>query len=197
VACKFSRVERKVWRDELFCSLSGPKPNAQTLFLYLLTCDAQGAFPGLYVLRLSTAAEDLRWPLRGVKSSLAELEATGKVVYDTPTSTIWLPNAPRKRVDEVKFNSKNAKGWRNAWDDVPRSSVAQSAWYAAVGALVEAAGGNTEHDTVRAFSQGKPSWLSDPRIDPRIHLVTDQGKERREKNMTDQDQDRSDQEYAR
>jgi hypothetical protein len=101
MAAKWSRVERKVHRDEKVRKLSKPQPNARDLWMYLLTCDSQTAFPGLYVLRLTTAADDLEWPVEDTKEKLDEIITAGLAMFDPVTAVIWLPNAVRKRGDEA------------------------------------------------------------------------------------------------
>lgn len=161
MAAKYSKVERKVWRDEKFRELSAPPPNARDMWLYLLTCDSQDAFPGLYVLRLAVAADDLQWSVEDVRRVLAEIPSS-MVRWDERTSVVWLPNAIRRRVDEVGTNPKNAKGWRNAWDEVPACDLAREAFQVAAAALTEVGG----EATGRAFAARPPSWVGEPQLPP-------------------------------
>ena len=87
--------------------------------------------------------------------------------FDVQTDVIWLPKATRKRVDELRGNAKNAKGWRTAWDQVPQSTIAREAFWTAVAAIAEEYG-DESHATVRAFIAKTPAWVN-PRMDLRIH----------------------------
>lgn len=163
MAAKWSRVERKVHRDEKVRKLSKPPPNARDLWMYLLTCDSQTAFPGLYVLRVTTAADDLEWPVDDTKRMLDEVIAAGLAMFDPVTAVVWLPNAVRKRGDEA-LSKNTAKGWRNAWDELPACDLTRRAWLAAIDSIVEAAE-EAETDAqaaIKAFSARPPSWLGVP-----------------------------------
>lgn len=163
MAARYSKVERRIWRDEKFRKLS---ERGKTLWLYLLTNDAQDAFPGLYVLRMAVVADDLGWSPRIVQRELDDILKLGMARLDAATNVIWLPNAVRKRSDEIRGNEKNAKGWRTAWDQVPQSAVTREAFWAAVVALAEDFGGESSK-VVQVFTAKTPTWVH-PRINPRI-----------------------------
>ena len=154
MAARYSRVERKVWRDEKFRKLT---PRARMLWLYLLTCDAHGGFPGLFLLRLSSAAEDLSgdgfaWSVEQIRASFAEAEKLEMVRRDEPTGVVWLPNALRKH---DRMSVSNAKGWRSAWAELPDCELTRAAFRAAIDALNDE---ETPGPLVDAFSAKAPSW---------------------------------------
>lgn len=160
MAARYSKVERRVWRDDKVRSLSRSTPNARELWLYLLTCDSQDAFPGLYLMRPAVAADDLGWERADIVRLMAEIVRVGIAKYDEATSVVWLPNAPRKRVEELRNNPKNARGWRNAWDEMPECDLTREAFAAAVEALTDFADGDPNAPTVRAFAARPPRWLT-------------------------------------
>lgn len=166
MAARYSKVERRIWRDERFRLLS---ERGKLLWLYLLTNDAQDAFPGLFVFRMTTAGDDLGWSPRVVQTELDKILALGMARFDASTSLLWLPKASRKRVDELRGNAKNAKGWRTAWDQVPQCPIAREAFWTAVAAIAEEYGGD-DHATSRAFTTKTPPWVH-PRMDLRIHPI--------------------------
>jgi hypothetical protein len=168
MAAKYSKVERKVHRDEKVRTLSKPPPNGRDMWWYLLTCDSQTAFPGLFVLKLPAAADDLEWPLEDTRRVLQEVVDTGMAMFDPVTSVVWLPKAVGKRGDEA-LSRNTAKGWRNAWDEMPACDLTRHAWRAALEAI-QAAAEDSESDpepAVRAFSARPPSWLNEPPPPPK------------------------------
>lgn len=116
----YSRVQRRIWTDARFRKLSRPAPNARDLFLYLLTTPAATQIPGLVALGESAMAEDLEWPVAGLRKSLVELEQAGMVKVDRVARLLWLPNA-------IKHNpprsSDNVKGWAKFWRMLPECDL--------------------------------------------------------------------------
>lgn len=109
------RVEVDVWSSPSFRALSAPKPNAQTLWLWLLTCERTVIIPGVVVARPAVMADDLRWPRRGFDAALAELESAGMIEVDREaglvvlTRALLVDGAPR---DGAAPNGENAaKSW--------------------------------------------------------------------------------------
>jgi uncharacterized phage protein (TIGR02220 family) len=87
------RVEVDTWQSPDFLALSAPKPNAQTLWLWLLTCERTIIVPGVIVARPAVMADDLRWPLRAFERCLAEIEAAGMVEVDREVGLVVLSKA--------------------------------------------------------------------------------------------------------
>ena len=95
MARRWSAVTRTLWTDARFLGLSAPEPNAQTLWLYLLTGPHQGPIPGLLRVGQGALADDLGWGHPEVGACLAELSGAGLVVFCPRPAMIWLPNALR------------------------------------------------------------------------------------------------------
>ena len=87
------RVEVDTWQSHDFLALSAAKPNAQTLWLWLLTCERTIIIPGVIVARPAVMADDLRWPLRAFERCLAEIEAAGMVEIDREVGLVVLSKA--------------------------------------------------------------------------------------------------------
>ena len=77
---RYRKVDVRMWTDERFLKLTAAKPNAQTLWLYLLTTPHQTAIPGLLPLGAGTIGDDLDWSRNDVKKFLVELEDAGMIV---------------------------------------------------------------------------------------------------------------------
>lgn len=87
------RVEVDTWQSHDFLALSAAKPNAQTLWLWLLTCERTIIIPGVIVARPAVMADDLRWPLRAFERCLAEIEAAGMIEVDREVGLVVLSKA--------------------------------------------------------------------------------------------------------
>ena len=121
------RVEVDVWQSRDFRGLSAPKPNAQTLWLWLLTSERTTIVPGLVLSRPAVMADDLRWPLRGFNAALDELEAAGMVEVDREAGVVLLTRAllvDGKVRDGASPTSINAaKSWATTLLKLPPSPL--------------------------------------------------------------------------
>ena len=79
MAARYSKVERRIWRDERFRKLP---ERGKLLWLYLLTNDSQDAFPGLFVFRLTTPA-----PISGGHLGSFRPSSRGSSASGWPAST--------------------------------------------------------------------------------------------------------------
>jgi hypothetical protein len=116
----WSAVTRAMWTDKRFIGLSAAKPNAQTLWIYLLTNPHQTAIPGLFPLGAGTIGDDLEWPREEVKRCLKELEGAGMIEVSLRPALILLPNSIRHNQPS---NPNQIKGWRNGFDNLPETPL--------------------------------------------------------------------------
>ncbi len=89
----YRKVEPDVWSSDDFRALSAPKPNAQTLWLHLLTSPRTIAVPGVIVATPGVIADDLRWSRRGLDKALAEIVAAGMAEVDPDAGLVVLSKA--------------------------------------------------------------------------------------------------------
>lgn len=113
---RWSPVTRTMWTDDRFLSLTGPTPNAQTLWIYLLTNPHQIAIPGLMPLGAGAIADGLDWKRRDVEALLGELEEAGMIQICHRPALIFLPNSINHN---QPANPNQIKGWRNGFDNLP------------------------------------------------------------------------------
>lgn len=146
----YSKVSRRMWTDERFRALSAPKPNAQTLWQYLLTGQRCTSIPGLIAAGVLGLADDLNWPANATKKCLAEIEAAGMAVVDHAAKLIWLPNAVTKH--NMPANPSVVIGWAVPWKGLPECALRARA-ATAIRASLQA------EDTRRA-EDGKPGGLA-------------------------------------
>jgi hypothetical protein len=147
----YSRVDRGVWNSLDFRELSR---EARELWLYLLTCPSQNAFPGLFAVSLGTIAEDIDRTRDEVCAALAEIESRGMAKYDSKARVMWLPKAVLRRDDEAK-SPNNVKGWGNAIKSIPSCELRSEA-FATVRAFLEQLG-NSQSTEALGDPLGYPS----------------------------------------
>lgn len=121
---RYSKVSRRVWGSVDFRALSAPKPNAQTLWLRLLTGPELGIIPGLFEVRESGLAEALAWPLSAFRRCLQEITARGMATHDKAVGLMWVPRAIRHNPPD---NPNVILGWKVAWKDLPECSTKETA----------------------------------------------------------------------
>ena len=131
---RYSKVYRSMWADERFLALSAPTPNAQSLWMYILTGHHVSAVPGLWRFSLGQTAETLRWAYEDTLRCFDELTDAGMANYDRRAGTIWLPNAYR-------YNKPNATsvvdGWREPLAEIPECALKREAVVVLAGWLAE------------------------------------------------------------
>ncbi len=94
MSSRYKPVFTQVWGDERFRALSAAPPNAQTLWLYLLTGPHLQCTPGITAEPLEAIAARLGWPLDATLTCFAELEAVGMAQVDRATHVLVVPRAP-------------------------------------------------------------------------------------------------------
>ena len=122
---RYRKVYVRIWGDEKFRALSQPQPNAQTLWLYLLTGEHTSAIPGLFRSGESSLAEALGWPLKGFREAFAEVFHKGMARADWKARLVLLPKA-------VSYNPPESpnvvKAWRAAFDEMPECPLKREAF---------------------------------------------------------------------
>lgn len=113
---RYSRVSRRMWRDEKFRALSAPKPCARYLWLFLLTGTHCTAIPGLFSIGEAALAEELGWPVAATRSALEEIERGGMARVDRVARLVWLPNA---LAHNPPASPNVVVGWRTPWSELP------------------------------------------------------------------------------
>lgn len=117
---QYSKIQRSMWGDAKFCALSAPPPNAQTLWVYLLSGQHNTTVPGLVRVRLSALAEERGWDVEPTRVVFEEILAAGMAHYDSKTGVLWLPNA----LHHNEPQSPNVvAGWRNALALIPECEL--------------------------------------------------------------------------
>lgn len=131
---RYRKLSTRLWADERFRRLSGPQPNAQSLFIYLMTGPHTSNIPGLFVAGEASLAEALGWPVEGFRKAFRELFAEGfgeghtypLVAADLDARLIFLPRAIRHNPPE---NPNVVKSWKEHWAELPECGLKDAAWH--------------------------------------------------------------------
>lgn len=117
---RYRKVATRMWGDERFRQLSAPKPNGQTLWVYLLTGPHTTAIPGLFSAGESSLAEAIGWPQAAFRRCFTEIVDQGMALADWKARVIWIPKA-------VLYNAPESpnviKAWRAASDQIPECDL--------------------------------------------------------------------------
>ncbi len=130
---RYRKVSTRIWADDRFMRLSTPQPNAQSLFLYLLTGPHTTCIPGVIVAGEASLAEALGWPMEGFREAFRELLSEGfreghahpLAMADPKARLIFLPKA----VIHNQPESPNViKSWKTQWSEVPECDLRATIW---------------------------------------------------------------------
>ncbi len=120
----FSKVSRRMWADEKFCSLSAPPPNARDLWMYLLTGPHNTAIPGVFQLGELALAEALDWDPEPTRACLQEILVKNMIRFDRKRRLFWLPNGLHHNLPR---SPKQVLGWANSWRLLPECDLLREA----------------------------------------------------------------------
>jgi uncharacterized phage protein (TIGR02220 family) len=123
MASWYRKVDVRMWGDRKFRGLSKPQPNAQTLFLYLLTGPHTEGLAGLAMAGERGLAEGLGWDLEAFRYALAEALAEGMVLADWEARVVFVPNAIRYNKPE---SVNVVKSWVKIFDKIPESVLKEN-----------------------------------------------------------------------
>lgn len=117
---RYRKVHVKVWSDEKFRALSPPAPNAQTLWIYLLTGPHTTILPGLFQAGEAQLAERLGWNLNAFRRCFREILDQGMAIAEWSSHLVWLPHGLEYGEPD---NPNQAKGWALALDELPECQL--------------------------------------------------------------------------
>lgn len=147
---RYSNVERRVWNDGWFQSLSKIPPCGQGLWLYLLTTPTLQVLPGLIVDGEAGMAEKLGWSLEGFRKAFGEVFAEGRAEADWKARLVVVTNAVRCNEPE---SPNVVRSWRHQWLEVPECSLKVS-YYRKLKAFCEGLG--------KGYAQAFAEAIEDP-----------------------------------
>lgn len=155
---RYRKIDVRIWSDERFRRLSPAKPNAQTLWFFLLTNRFTTNIPGLYSAGEAALAEEMGWPLAGFRKAFAEIYREGMAEADWIARVVWVPKAIRYHEPE----SPNViKGWRVAFDEIPDCALKGKA-VAFMGAFAQTLPEGFAKAFLEAFANGSGESFRQP-----------------------------------
>ena len=117
---RYRKLDPRMWGDRKFRELSEPQPNAQTLWVYLLSGPHTCRLPGLSNVGRAELAEALGWPQEAFDKAFQELTDRGMVKADWKARVVFIPNA-------LKYNAPNSTnalgGWHKDWLQIPECEL--------------------------------------------------------------------------
>lgn len=142
------------WGDAKFCRLSAPQPNAQTLWLYLLTGPETTNMPGVLRVGRAALAEALGWSLEDLVRCSDEIEGQGMLKADWAKRIVWMPNALKH---SYSLAPDNVRAFRKPMDSLPDCPL-KIAIYEGVEAFLqgEANRNPKQRNTLQAFLESVP-----------------------------------------
>lgn len=116
----YRRIYVRMWADRRFLALTRPQPNAQSLWVYLLTGKHTCRIPGVVLANRAELAAALHWPLQTFGVTFAELSREGLVVAmpegPMEPSLMWVPSGPKNNKPD---NQNHVAGWAKSWPQLP------------------------------------------------------------------------------
>ena len=122
---RYSKVSRRIWRDEKFRRMTPLQPSGQALFLWLLCCPMLDCLPGLIPLGEAAIAEELGWSLEAFREAFGEAFREGLVEADWKARLVWVPNALKHNRPE---SPNVVRSWSSAWDLMPECELKDRAF---------------------------------------------------------------------
>jgi len=124
----YRKIETRIWADPRLRQLSKPKPNAQTLWLHLLSGPHTRQIPGLSCVGPKQLCEQLDWPTSGGMKAFYrafnELVEEGMVQADWENRVVFVPEA-------IKFDQPTSpniiKSWLRSLQEIPECHVKHAA----------------------------------------------------------------------
>lgn len=131
---RYRKISVRMWGDEKFCMLSRPQPNAQTLWIYLLTAPETTTVPGVFTIGEAGMAEALRWNLKAFRRAFTEIVDAGMVLADWGARLVWVPKA---YIHNPPESPNVASAWRASFGELPECRLKRLAEVALTEFLTE------------------------------------------------------------
>jgi hypothetical protein len=120
---RYQHVQVRTWSDKKFRELSAPPPNAQTLWMFLLTGEYTTKIPGVIAnVGRAGMAEFLEWPLDAFDRCFTEIVDKEMAVADWRNRLIYLPSA-FKQTDQHPRSTSTVVTWRKVLNNLPECEL--------------------------------------------------------------------------
>ena len=150
---RYKKISVRMYADSRFIGLSRPQPNAQYLWIYLLTGPHTTSVPGLFAAGEAALSEALDWPLKGFQKAFQELFGKGMAKADWKARVVWIPNAFKYNVPE---SPNVVKSWSGLLSEIPECSLKTEA-IKQLKAYIEGMGKGFQDAFEKAYSKAMPN----------------------------------------
>lgn len=121
---RYRKIDPRMWSDAKFRRLSAAPANAQTLFIWLLTCPCSSSVPGLIRARPGGIADDLGWTKEALLEAFREVFQQGMAEADWEAGLVYIPKALAHNIPE----SPNViRGWGTWLRELPECPLLERA----------------------------------------------------------------------
>lgn len=175
-----------MWNDEDFRELSGPPPNAQTLWIRLLTGPELTNIPGLFSAWEAGIAQSLNWSIEDFRRVCEEISMKSMAKFSWRQGLVWIPKSIKHN---PPANVNIIKSWSRTWVELPECALKTEAHEHLLKYLI-----SLGEDYAKAFVKACPIKGYQPSIPFLSEPATDDSNPNRMANgigngMANQDQD--------
>ncbi len=167
---RYRKISPKMWGDRSFRSLSFPRPNAQTLWVYLLTGPHTTNLPGLWELGPGQCAERLLWRPRALQRCWREIETLGMASWDQVSRVLMVPNVL------LKYDSPESpnvvKAWGKRYSELPDCEL-KARWVLMARERMQSLSGPFQGVFAQVFSKAMAEAMEESRTRTRTRTRTD------------------------
>lgn len=153
---RYRKIDVRIHSDAKVQRLSRPQPNGRSLWFELLTHKHMN-IPGLIEIGETALAEQLEWPLEGLREAFRELLREGLAKADWKARLVWIPKAI---VHNPPQSPNVVKSWETFWDELPECELKSEAWDA-LKHHAESMGNAYGSEFLKACPE--PSWKPSPK----------------------------------
>ncbi len=126
---EFTKLSPSFWTGPTGRQLRRAGIEAQLVALYLLS-SPHSTYSGLYSLPLSYIAADTGLRAEQVSQALVTLESVGFARYDEASECVWVVNAAKWQLGDLKPGDKRIVGQQREFDGVPKDCPFKAEFFA-------------------------------------------------------------------
>ncbi len=121
----YRKISMRMHADAKYRNLSKPQPCGQALWWNILAGEQTGVIPGLMKIGEAAFAEQLGWPLKGFRDSVAEVVREGLCKFDWNSRLVFVPNALKHNLPRWP---NVVKSWKQTWQHLPECPLKVEAY---------------------------------------------------------------------
>ena len=177
---RYRCIEVRIHADEKFINLSGPQPNAKSLFLFILVHPNSTTIPGVFRTTIGDLCDSFGWKPKKFRPVFDELIDSGMIKFDQKTGLLWVKNALKYN---PPANPNVVISWDLLWEEVPECALKAEIYHSFMSVF------KTYHpsfmeaflETIPTLDLGKPSGKPSGKPCPIQEQEQEQEKEKENK----------------